>query len=92
VVFNLQADFSPDLVVMHGDFSLENIMIEDGRVVGCIYVVRAGVADRYQDLALLWNGLGEFGEGFQQRLFESYGLDHPDDRKLRFHIALDELF
>lgn len=40
-------------VVTHGDFSTANIFIADGEAVGCIDVGRAGVADPYQDLAIL---------------------------------------
>lgn len=81
----------PDAVVTHGDFSLDNILIADGAVTGCIDVGRAGIADRYQDLAILWNCLGEF-EGLQARLFDSYGISAPDQDKLDFHLMLDELF
>ncbi len=36
---------SPDPVVTHGDFSLDNLLIRDGEVVGCIDVGQAGIAD-----------------------------------------------
>jgi aminoglycoside 3'-phosphotransferase I len=84
--------FEPDLVVTHGDYSLDNILIEDGRVTGVLDLGRAGTADRYQDLAILWNCLGEFGGALQSRLFTAYGIARPDLRKLRFHLALDEFF
>lgn len=61
-------------------------------MVGCIDVGRAGIADRYQDLAILWNCLGEFGASLRERLFPQYGLSAPDRRKLEFHLLLDELF
>lgn len=83
---------TPDPVVTHGDFSLDNILIRNGAVVGCIDVGQAGVADRYQDLAILWNCLGEFGADLQQQLFSSYGSPAPDICKLEFHLLLDELF
>ena len=83
---------TPDPVVTHGDFSLDNLLIHDGEVVGCIDVGRAGIADRYQDLAILWNCLGEFGASLRERLFLQYGLPTPDQRKLQFHLLLDELF
>ncbi len=81
-----------DRVVTHGDFSLDNILFVDGEVVGCIDLDRAGIADRYQDLAILWNSLGEFGAGLQDRMMRCYGIYRPNERKLRFHLALDELF
>ncbi|MFW8265181.1 phosphotransferase, partial [Klebsiella pneumoniae] len=51
---------SPDSVVTHGDFSLDNLIFDEGKLIGCIDVGRVGIADRYQDLAILWNCLGEF--------------------------------
>lgn len=81
-----------DPVVTHGDFSLDNLLIHDGEVVGCIDVGRLGIADRYQDLAILWNCLGDFDAALQERLFASYGIAEPDRRKLQFHLLLDELF
>lgn len=81
-----------DPVVTHGDFSLDNLLVRDGQVVGCIDVGRTGIADRYQDLAILWNCLHEFGPALQARLFRQYGFSSPDRRKLQFHLMLDELF
>jgi aminoglycoside 3'-phosphotransferase-1 len=82
----------PEPVVTHGDYSLDNLFLHHGDVAGCIDVGRAGIADRYQDLAILWNCLGEFGPSLQRRLFESYGIPRPDERRLRFHLMLDEFF
>lgn len=81
-----------DTVVTHGDFSLDNILIVDGEVVGCIDVGRVGIADRYQDLAILWSCLGEFDPSLQDRLLTQYGVTDLDQRKLQFHLMLDELF
>ena len=82
-----------DPVVSHGDYSLDNLLLDaDGRLTGVIDVGRAGVADRYQDLAILWNCLGEFGADAQALLFTAYGISQPDPRKLDFHLCLDECF
>lgn len=81
-----------DLVVTHGDFSLDNIIIANGHVAGCIDVGRAGVADRYQDIAILWRDLGEYGEGAQQSFLSEYGITELDEHKLEFYLCLDELF
>lgn len=79
-------------MVTHGDFSLDNILIVGGAVVGCIDLGRVGIADRYQDLAILANCLAEFDPVLERRMFTRYGLPEPDDAKLRLHLLLDELF
>lgn len=84
---------SPDPVVSHGDFSLDNILLDaEERVTGLIDLGRVGIADRYQDLAILWNCLGEFGPNAQRQLFTAYGIATPDERRLAFHLCLDECF
>jgi aminoglycoside 3'-phosphotransferase-1 len=80
-----------DAVVTHGDFSLDNILMGDSGVSGCIDAGRVGVADRYQDLAILWNCLDEFDPALQDRLFVRYGLP-LDRRRLDLHLMVDELF
>ena len=84
--------FAPDPVVTHGDFSLDNLLMVDGEVIGCIDAGRAGIGDRYQDLAIVWNCLGEFGDTLQDRFLAQYGAPAPDQSKLQFHVMLDELF
>jgi len=81
-----------DRVVTHGDFSLGNVFLESGRVTGCIDVGRVGAAAPYQDLAILWNNLAEFGNDLQDELFEAYGISNPDKRKIQFHFCMDEFF
>jgi aminoglycoside 3'-phosphotransferase-1 len=83
---------TPDPVVTHGDFSLDNLLIKDGEVIGCIDTGRVGIADRYQDLAILLNCLTEFDAALQERFLKQYGIDEPDQDKLQFHLLLDELF
>lgn len=86
-----------DPVVTHGDYSLDNILIADGpitdsHVSGCIDLGRLGVADRYQDLAIAWNCLDEFGSDAQHAFLAAYGLAELDADRLAFHLALDEFF
>jgi aminoglycoside 3'-phosphotransferase-1 len=83
---------APDPVVTHGDYSLDNLLLQGGAVAGCIDVGRAGIADRYQDLAIAWHNLAEFGEALQRRFLAQYGIAEPDRAKLDFHLLLDELF
>ncbi|MBX9885084.1 MAG: aminoglycoside 3'-phosphotransferase [Novosphingobium sp.] len=79
-------------VVTHGDFSLDNILVAEGAVTGCIDVGRAGLADRYQDIAILWNSLGEFSPDLQARLLAALGEGAGDRERIDFHLLLDELF
>ena len=80
-------------VVTHGDFSVGNVLLDDrGHPTGCIDVGRLGAADPYQDLAILWDNLGEFGAGAQRELWRAYGIAAPDEGRLQFHLCLDELF
>lgn len=79
-------------VVTHGDFSLGNIFIDRGRVTGMIDAGRLGVADRYQDVAILWNNLSESGAGLQRAFLTEYGVRRLDRRRLEFHLCLDEFF
>lgn len=84
--------FASDPVVTHGDFSLDNILLDGDRVTGCVDLGRAGVADRYQDLAVLHDCLSEFGPALQDGLWRAYGIAAPDRHKIDFHLCLDEFF
>ncbi len=80
-----------DRVVTHGDFSLDNLLVVDGEVTGCIDLGRVGVADRWQDLAILWNSLEEFGTDAAEAMLQAYGIA-MDRNRLDFHLRLDEFF
>lgn len=78
--------------VTHGDYSLDNVFVHEGEVSGCIDVGKVGLADPYQDIAIMWNCLGEFGSAAQDRFLAAYGILNLDRDKLEFHLLLDELF
>lgn len=84
-----------DLVFTHGDYCLPNVLIDpvERRISGLLDWGRAGVADRYQDLALAARSLTyNFGPGWEPFLWEAYGLPHPDQHKLTYYRLLDEFF
>ncbi len=84
-----------DLVFTHGDYCLPNIMIDRDhhRISGFVDLSRAGVADRYQDLALAARSLAyNFGPGYEPLLWEAYGLRDPDDARIAYYQLLDEFF
>lgn len=87
-----------DLVFTHGDFCLPNIILDRGtngdvRIAGLVDCGRAGIADRYQDIALAVRSIVyNFGDIWVAPFLESYGLPQPHEEKLRFFTLLDEFF
>lgn len=83
-----------ELVFTHGDYCLPNIMLKDGAVSGFLDLGRAGIADRYTDLApaarSIRHNMG--GERLVDLFFDAYGLGEVDWRKVDYYILLDELF
>lgn len=82
-----------DLVFTHGDYCLPNIIAQDGKLSGFVDLGRAGVADRYQDVALCARSIAHnYGEAYVAPFLERYGTGEPDMRKLEFYRTLDEFF
>jgi aminoglycoside phosphotransferase len=81
-----------DLVFTHGDYCAPNIIIENGKLSGFVDWSGAGVADRYQDIALLTRSVWyNFGEDWTENVFEIYGIE-PDWERIHFYRLLDEFF
>lgn len=82
-----------DLVFTHGDYSLANIIIDNGDIGGFIDWGRAGISDRYQDLAIAARSLAnKFDAKWVPLLFKEYGIENIDYSKLEFYKLLDEFF
>jgi aminoglycoside phosphotransferase len=86
--------FSEDLVFTHGDYCFPNIILKNKEVSGFIDMGRAGIADRYQDIALFYRSM-KYNLG-SEKLFplflKEYGLEKVDWEKIDYYILLDELF
>lgn len=81
-----------DLVFTHGDYCAPNVIFKNGRPSGFVDLGNAGIADRFQDLALLSRSVGyNFGDEWEESVFEIYGVE-PDRKKINFYKLLDEFF
>lgn len=88
-------------VLTHGDFCLPNVILKNDALSGLIDLGRAGIADKWCDIALCYRSLrdnydGKYSgtkiNGFQPSLlFDMLELT-PDMDKLRYYLLLDELF
>ncbi len=89
-----------DVVVCHGDFCLPNILVdpETLRPTGVVDLGRAGIADRYADLALAVRSLAgplnrQYGPHDARRFLDRYLLGEPaDNDRIAFYCLLDEFF
>lgn len=80
-----------DLVFTHGDFCFENILVIDNQISGFIDNGKAGVADRWQDLAICIRELDDIDTELSNKLLDKLGIK-KDEFKLKYYMLLDELF
>ena len=88
-------------VFSHGDYCLPNIFLEDGQVKGFIDLGRAGIGDKWNDIALCYRSLKHNFDGmYGGKKYENYNPDmlfevlgvEPDWEKIKYYLLLDELF
>jgi aminoglycoside phosphotransferase len=96
LLLEARPDAAEDLVVVHGDPTLSNLLLgrgDDGRltVTGYVDVDRAGVADRYLDLAIAARSLAtNLSPEALGPFLHAYGIEAPDLLKVDFYVLLDE--
>jgi aminoglycoside phosphotransferase len=82
-----------DLVFTHGDYCLPNIIIDSEKVSGFIDWGRAGISDRYQDLALAIRSISyNFGKEYIPFFLKEYGSEDIDESKIYYYQLMDEFF
>lgn len=86
-----------DLVVVHGDPTLANLLLGpsgergDLAMTGYVDVDRAGVADRYLDLAIIARSLASnLSPEALGPFFHAYGMEATELLKVDFYVLLDE--
>ena len=79
--------------LLHGDYCLPNIMLDDWRLSAYIDLGGAGVSDRHIDL--FWGawtlGFNLGTDEFRERFFDAYGRDKVDKEILKI-VAAAEVF
>lgn len=89
---------STDLVVTHGDYCLDNLIVQETEsgltLSGFIDLGMGGVQDRYQDLALAVRSLRKrIGHEYVADFIRGYGLlKELDESKIDYYIMMDEFF
>ncbi len=78
-----------DPVVCHGDACAPNTLLSaQGSWVGHVDLGGLGVADRWADLAVAaWSMDWNYGPGFEQFVYEGYGID-PDPERIAYYRLL----
>ena len=92
-VFLEGKDALNERVLLHGDYCLPNIMLDDWRFSGFIDLGNGGVGDRHVDL--FWGAwtlrFNLKTDAYRQRFFDAYGNDRIDRERLRL-IGIAECF
>lgn len=85
-------DLNEDLVFTHGDYSLPNIIINNGEISGFIDLGNCGIADRYYDLAVAEKSIiRNCGIENIKLFYDEYGLESVDHEKIRFYQIVEHL-
>lgn len=82
-----------ELVFTHGDYCMPNVIVENQKVSGFIDWGRAGIADKYQDIALAIRSISSnFGKEFVPFFLAGYGIKDVDGSKIDYYQLMDEFY
>lgn len=90
-----------EAVFSHGDYCLPNVFLENGKIKGFIDLDRAGIGDKWNDIALCYRSLKHNFDGtYRGKVYEDFNPDmlfealeiEPDWEKINYYLLLDELF
>jgi aminoglycoside phosphotransferase len=85
-------DLNEDLVFTHGDYSLPNIIINNGEISGFIDLGNCGIADRYYDLGVVEKSIiRNCGTEYIMLFYDEYGMESVDHEKKRFYQLVEHL-
>lgn len=73
----------PGHVLIHGDYCLPNVLVDDGRFSGVIDLGRSGLGDPLDDLAAgVWTLQYNFGPGLAREFLDAYGYPPIGDKAI----------
>jgi kanamycin kinase len=73
----------PGAVLVHGDFCLPNVLVEDGRLSALVDVGGAGLGDPRVDLAAgVWTLQYNYGPGHAREFLDAYGWEPMTDAEI----------
>jgi kanamycin kinase len=73
----------PGRVLIHGDYCLPNVLVEQGRLTALVDLGRSGIGDPRDDFAAaLWSLHYNYGPGYARDFLDSYGVPSMTDRDI----------
>ena len=73
----------PGNVLVHGDYCLPNVLVEDGKLSALVDVGRSGLGNPEVDLAAgVWTLQYNYGPGFARAFLDAYGWPPMSDQAL----------
>ena len=92
-VFSQGKSLLKNEVLLHGDYCLPNVILDDWRFSGFIDLGNGGVGDRHVDLFWgAWTLMFNLGtDKYRDRFFDAYGRDRLEPEKIKI-IAAAEVF
>ena len=82
-----------NLVLNHGDYCLPNVVVAGNEISGFIDLGRAGISDKWNDLAVASRSIAyNLGSEYEKVFFDAYVTGEIDYRKIEYYRMLDELF
>jgi kanamycin kinase len=73
----------PGRVLIHGDYCLPNVLVEQGRLTALVDLGRSGIGDPRDDFAAaLWSLHYNYGPGYARDFLDAYGVPSMTDRDI----------
>ena len=76
-------EVKPGHVLLHGDYCLPNVLVDQGRLTALVDLGRSGIGDPRDDFAAaLWSLHYNYGAGYARDFLDAYGVPPMTDRDI----------